>query len=113
MRKIFIALCAGTLLAAPLSAPSVHYAQGAEALSVEARGRWEKDVDVAKLYDAVVETIDQRFYDEGILKKLDWRARPSASPVCSLRCDGSGCCSPDQRALVRAEDLAHRPFHAG
>jgi len=78
MRKIFIALCAGTLLAAPLSAPSVHYAQGAEALSVEARGRWEKDVDVAKLYDAVVETIDQRFYDEGILKKLDWRARAQA-----------------------------------
>jgi len=78
MRKIFIALCAGTLLVASLSAPSVRYVQGAEALSVEARGQWEKDVDVAKLYDTVVETIDQRFYDEGILKKLDWRARAQA-----------------------------------
>src|SRR5215510_15089776 len=78
MRKIFIALCAGTLLVASLSAPSVRYVQGAEALSLAARGQWEKDVDVAKLYDTVVETIDQRFYDEGILKKLDWRARAQA-----------------------------------
>jgi carboxyl-terminal processing protease len=78
MRKIFISLCAGTLLVASLSAPSVLYAQGAEALSVEARERWQKDVDVARLYDAVVETIDRRFYDEGILKKLDWRARAQA-----------------------------------
>jgi len=60
MRKIFIALCAGALLVASLTAPSVPYAQGAEALSVEVHARWEKDVDVTKLYDSVVETIDQR-----------------------------------------------------
>jgi carboxyl-terminal processing protease len=53
----------------------VPYGQGAEAPSIEARWRWERDVDLEKLYDAVVETIDKRFYDEGILKTLDWRAR--------------------------------------
>ena len=54
------------------------YGQAAEAPSIEPRGRWVKDVDLEKLYDAVVETIDRRFYDEGILKKLDWRARAQA-----------------------------------
>jgi carboxyl-terminal processing protease len=34
--------------------------------------------ELAKLYDAVVETIDQKFFDEALLKQLDWRARAQA-----------------------------------
>src|SRR5712671_2970251 len=77
MRRVLVSLCTAgvTLLVALLSGPSVPYGQGAEAPSIEARWRWERDVDLEKLYDAVVETIDKRFYDEGILKTLDWRAR--------------------------------------
>lgn len=35
-------------------------------------------VDLAKLFDTVVQTIDQRFVDAELLKKLDWQARAKA-----------------------------------
>jgi carboxyl-terminal processing protease len=80
MRRLLVSLSAAgiTLLVVLLSGPNVPYGQAAEAPSIEPRGRWVKDVDLEKLYDAVVETIDRRFYDEGILKRLDWRARAQA-----------------------------------
>jgi hypothetical protein len=80
MRKVLISLCLTgvTLFVASLAGPSMSYGQGAEAFSIEERGRLERDVDVAKLYDSVVETVDQRFYDEGILKTLGRRARAQA-----------------------------------
>src|SRR5262249_8948580 len=36
-------------------------------------------IDLAKLYDAVVETVDQRFYDKDLLDQLGWRARAAAA----------------------------------
>jgi carboxyl-terminal processing protease len=35
-------------------------------------------VDVAKLYDAVIETIERKFYDPRVLQELDWSARAKA-----------------------------------
>src|SRR5882672_9435532 len=35
----------------------------------------ENSVDLAKLYDAVIETIEKKFFDGALLKRLDWRAR--------------------------------------
>ncbi len=37
-----------------------------------------QSVDLAKLYDAVVDTIEQKFFDEALLKRLDWRERAKA-----------------------------------
>jgi carboxyl-terminal processing protease len=34
-----------------------------------------EDVDLARLFDAVVDRIDQKFVNEQILKEIDWRAR--------------------------------------
>jgi carboxyl-terminal processing protease len=40
---------------------------------------WEQQgIDLAKLFDAVVDTIDKKFFDEGLLKQLDWRGRANA-----------------------------------
>jgi carboxyl-terminal processing protease len=38
----------------------------------------EPGIDRAKLFDAVVETIQARFFDEARLQQLDWRARAQA-----------------------------------
>jgi carboxyl-terminal processing protease len=54
---------------------------GAEerAPAVHAEPQWDwKTAELAKLFDAVVETIDQKFFDEALLKRLDWPARAQA-----------------------------------
>ena len=43
-----------------------------------ARSEASASVDLAKLFDAVVDTIDRRFVNEQILKELDWQARAKA-----------------------------------
>jgi hypothetical protein len=44
-----------------------------------AQAHWgTQSVDLTKLYDTVVETIEKRFFDEARLKQLDWRARANA-----------------------------------
>jgi carboxyl-terminal processing protease len=51
--------------------------QQAPAVNVEPQ--WDaKTAELARLFDAVVETIDQKFFDEALLKRLDWRARAQA-----------------------------------
>lgn len=42
------------------------------------RASAESDIDRAKLFDAVVDKIEQRFFDEKRLKEIDWRARADA-----------------------------------
>lgn len=37
-----------------------------------------EEVDRAKLFDAVVDKVEQRFFDESRLKEIDWRARADA-----------------------------------
>ena len=40
---------------------------------------WDaRSVDLAKLYDTVVDTVEKKFFDEALLKRLDWRARANA-----------------------------------
>jgi carboxyl-terminal processing protease len=47
-----------------------------QARSVDLATPWGKQgVDLAKLYDSVVETVERRFFDEARLKELNWRAR--------------------------------------
>src|SRR5262245_20269364 len=49
-------------------------AQGAA--PAPARAQWDENpIDLAKLFDAVVDTIDSKSFDEALLKQLDWRAR--------------------------------------
>jgi carboxyl-terminal processing protease len=58
-----------------------HSAAGAQdrAPAFQAESHWDKTgVDLAKLFDAVVETVDQKFFDEALLKQLNWRARAKA-----------------------------------
>ena len=58
-----------------------HPARGAEehAVAAYAEGRWDKPgIDLAKLFDAVVDTVDKKFFDETLLKQLDWRGRANA-----------------------------------
>src|SRR3954454_4096000 len=49
MRRELVSLCAAgiALLVALLSGQNVPYGQAAEAPSIEPRGRWERDVDLA------------------------------------------------------------------
>jgi carboxyl-terminal processing protease len=56
-------------------------ATGAEAPAppLQLKSQWDqRSIDFAKLYDAVVQTVDQKFFDETLLKQLDWRARAEA-----------------------------------
>jgi carboxyl-terminal processing protease len=40
---------------------------------------WDKQsLDLARLYDAVVDIIDQKFFDEKLLRRLNWRERTAA-----------------------------------
>jgi carboxyl-terminal processing protease len=49
------------------------------AQGVLAETPWDKQsLDVAKLYDTVVETVEREFFDQGLLKRLDWRERAKA-----------------------------------
>ena len=56
-----------------LAPAPVSYAQAPAAAVPEATA--VADVDLAKLFDAVVDTIDRRFVDTELLKTLDWQAR--------------------------------------
>jgi carboxyl-terminal processing protease len=49
----------------------------ARALSTEFHAE-QNAVDPAKLYDAVVETVERNFFDEALLRQLDWRERAKA-----------------------------------
>jgi carboxyl-terminal processing protease len=54
---------------------------GAEerAPSVHAEPQWDtKTAELVRLFDAVVDTIEKKFFDETLLKRLDWRARANA-----------------------------------
>jgi carboxyl-terminal processing protease len=41
---------------------------------------WDKgaSIDLAQLFDTVVETVERRFFDEALLKRQDWRSRAAA-----------------------------------
>jgi carboxyl-terminal processing protease len=60
--------------------------------SIDLETPWgRQSVDLTKLYDAVVDTVERRFFDEARLKELNWRTRTDA-----LR--------PSVLAAVTAED---------
>jgi carboxyl-terminal processing protease len=71
---------------------------GAEerAPSVHSEPQWDREtVELARLFDAVVETIEKKFFDETLLKRLDWRARANAV-------------RPSVLSAASTEDAAHR-----
>ena len=54
-------------------------APNAEEHVAPAGSRWDgQAIDLGKLFDAVVDTVDKRFFDEALLKQIDWRGRASA-----------------------------------
>src|SRR4051794_23568505 len=69
--------CAALLLAfvCCVGVQSALHAQDAPP-NAYARASWDgQSVDLAKLHDTVVETVEKRFFDVARLKQLDWRAR--------------------------------------
>jgi hypothetical protein len=72
----------------------------------------DKTIDVAKLFDAVVETVGQKFFDVALMKQVDWQARAKAAPpVCSLGRNRRRCGSPDQRVALGAQDVTYRTLY--
>jgi hypothetical protein len=66
---------------------------GAEerAPSVHAEPQWDaKTAELARLFDAVVETIEKKFFDETLLKQLDWRGRANAVRPSVLSAERTG-----------------------
>ena len=67
-----------------------------QAPSVHAEPQWDaKTSELARLFDAVVETIEKKFFDETLLKQLDWRGRANAV-------------RPSVLSAERTEDAARR-----
>jgi len=57
--------CASSALRAQERGPGAH-----------AEARWDQQaIDLAKLFDAVVDTVDKKFFDEALLKQIAWRGR--------------------------------------
>src|SRR5262245_65892908 len=57
--------CASSALRAQECGPGAH-----------AEARWDQQaIDLAKLFDAVVDTVDKKFFDEALLKQIAWRGR--------------------------------------
>src|SRR6202043_1048622 len=57
------------------------HALGAEAAAPAIRAethRGEQSLDLAKLFDAVVDTVEQRFFDVTRLREVDWQAHAAA-----------------------------------
>jgi carboxyl-terminal processing protease len=74
----------------------------AEQRASAGRSEVERDdfgVDLAKLFDVVVETVDEKFFDELILRQIDWRARAQAVRPSVLSADSA------EEAVRRINDL--------
>jgi carboxyl-terminal processing protease len=68
--------CAAVAALVLLSSPG-GYAHAEQPASIQSQ-RDRESADLGKLYDSVVETIEKNFYDEGLLKRLDWSGRAAA-----------------------------------
>ena len=76
-------VCAFAAMLLALVLPNTPRAQDVasseQSSSVAVAAPWgTQSVDLAKLYDAVVETIERRFVDDALLRRLKWRARADA-----------------------------------
>jgi len=88
---------ATVLLALPFCCAGFRPAGAEErAPAVHSEPQWDREtVELARLFDAVVETIEKKFFDETLLKRLDWRARANAV-------------RPSVLSAASTEDAAHR-----
>src|SRR5262249_45763353 len=50
----------------------------ADAAAVREQDQNQRSDDLGKLHDAVVEAIEKNFFDEALLRQVDWRARATA-----------------------------------
>ena len=78
------AVSAGPARRAQEQAPQGQAQQGQapqeQTRSVDLETPWgRQSVDLAKLYDAVVDTVEQRFFNDALLKQLNWRGRANAA----------------------------------
>src|SRR5262245_66301844 len=70
----FVRVFATALLAAALGHSALRAEQRAPSTYVQSR--WDQQaIDLAKLFDAVVDTVDKKFFDEALLKQIAWRGR--------------------------------------
>jgi carboxyl-terminal processing protease len=72
---------AALLFACSLCCLGMHPTASAEERpTARAEVRWDKKgIDPAKLYDAIIETIERKFFDEALLGQLDWRVRANTT----------------------------------
>ncbi len=78
MRRLAIRLPAVVFVIAIVVASVCGSVARAETPTTPVQAGVSAPVDLPKLFDAVVETIDQRFVDVETLKTLDWQARANA-----------------------------------
>jgi carboxyl-terminal processing protease len=84
MRACFVALALAALLLFADGAAVVHSGGNAQAEEVPGRGQvsagWITDkVNLAQLFDSVLETVDQNFFDPSVLKQSVWQERVQAA----------------------------------
>jgi carboxyl-terminal processing protease len=79
--RVFLAvmLALACCFSVPVTPRAQEQAPQEQARSIELETPWgRQSVDPAKLYDAVVDTIEQRFFNDALLKQLNWRSRADA-----------------------------------
>jgi hypothetical protein len=78
-RSVALAL-ASFIIALAVCSLSLPPSAEAEDLQSQALERWSHNgVELPRLFDAVVDTVEKNFFDEALLKRIDWRARAQAA----------------------------------
>ena len=70
-----------------------------------------KTAELARLFDAVVETIEKKFFDETLLKRLDWRARANAVRPSVLSAAGTEDAARRINALLSELNTSHTALY--
>jgi carboxyl-terminal processing protease len=104
---------ATVVLLLPFCCTGLHPA-GAEqqAPAVNVEPQWDaKTSELAKLFDAVVETIEKKFFDETLLKQLDWRGRANAVRPSVLSAERTGDAARRINALLSELKTSHTALY--
>jgi carboxyl-terminal processing protease len=81
-------------------------AERAPAMAAEPHSSWT-NVDIAKLYDAVVETIEKNFFDDVRLQEIAWRARADALRPAVLAASSAEDAIRQIKALLAELETSH------
>jgi carboxyl-terminal processing protease len=69
--------------------------------------RADKSIDMARLFDAVVETVDQKFFNVTLLNQVDWQARAKAARPAVLSAATTDDAVRQINALLSALKTSH------